>query len=90
MIRVRFNVSKDKCGNDYRPVKWPIHYPYWCTGENSKDFILVAYADNAGEIKDLWPEAEDIESTEEEKINFTSRFPRPEWYNQKEEGGENV
>ena len=28
MIRARFHIRKDDCDNDYRPVKWPIKYPY--------------------------------------------------------------
>lgn len=32
MIRARFYIKKSDCGNDYRPVKWPIKYPYWCSG----------------------------------------------------------
>lgn len=24
MIRARFYIKKSDCGNDYRPVKWPI------------------------------------------------------------------
>ena len=29
MVRARFYIKKKDCGNDYRPVKWPIKYPYW-------------------------------------------------------------
>ena len=68
------------CGNDYRPVKWPIKYPYWCTGESSDTFILVAYADNVEQINELWPEAYGIEAEEVQEIVFTTRFPKPEWY----------
>lgn len=35
MIRARFYIGKDDCDNDYRPVKWPIKYPYWCSAESS-------------------------------------------------------
>lgn len=34
MIRARFHIRKDDCDNDYRPVKWPIKYPYWCSAES--------------------------------------------------------
>lgn len=43
MIRARFFVNKEECEGDYRPLEWPIQYPYWCTGENDSDFVLVAY-----------------------------------------------
>lgn len=82
MLRVRFYVSKKECGDDYRPVKWPIKYPYWCTGETSRDFILVAYVDSIDELKELWPEAKDVESDKVDEIVFTTRFPKPQWYKQ--------
>ena len=84
MIRARFYIKFKECGNDYRPVQWPIKYPYWCTGESSDAFILVAYADNVEQIKELWPEAYDIEAEEVQEIVFTTRFPRPEWYKEEQ------
>ena len=85
MIRARFYVKKKDCDNDYRPVKWPIKYPYWCTGESPDCFIIVTYADNVEHIMELWPEACFIESKEVDAIEFTSRFPKPKWYNKKEQ-----
>lgn len=83
MKRARFFVSKKACKNDYRPIKWPIKYPYWCTRENSGRFILIAYVDSIDELEELWPEAEQIETTEETEIFFSSRFPKPDWYEPK-------
>ena len=81
MIRARFYIKKSDCGNDYRPVKWPIKYPYWCSGESDDSFILVAYAEDEDSIKELWPEAYDINVLEKDtEIRFTLRFPKPEWY----------
>ena len=80
MIRVRFCIKFEDCDDDYRPVKWPIKHPYWCTGQSADSFTLVAYADNEAQVKELWPEAYDIESNKVDKVEFTSRFPRPEWY----------
>lgn len=77
MIRARFYTNED----DYRPVEWPIKYPYWRSGETDEANILIAYADSEDDIKRLWPEAYDIESEEVSEIIFTSRFPRPGWYN---------
>ena len=57
MIKARFYIRKDDCNNDYRPVKWPIKYPYWCSAESSNSFVLVAYAEDENSIKELWPEA---------------------------------
>lgn len=83
MKRARFLVSKKACKNDYIPTKWPVKYPYWCTGEHNRNFILVAYVDSIDELKELWPEAEQIETTEETEIFFSSRFPKPDWYEPK-------
>lgn len=60
MIRARFYIKKSDCGNDYRPVKWPIKYPYWCSGESDDSFILVAYAEDEDSIKELWPIARKV------------------------------
>lgn len=80
MIRARFYIKKSDCGNDYRPVKWPIKYPYWCSAESSNSFVLVAYAEDEDSIKELWPEAYDINVLEKDtEIRFTLRFPKPEW-----------
>lgn len=62
-------------------LKWPIKYPYWCTGESVDAFVIVAYAENVEQIKGLWPEAYMIECEEVNEITFTTRFPKPKWYN---------
>lgn len=80
MIRARFYVNKEKCEGDFRPVKWPIKYPYWCTGEGYDYFVLVAYADSIDELTELWPEASNIDSADVGEISFSDRFPKPEWY----------
>lgn len=80
MIRVIFFVDKGKCDGDYRPLRWPIQYPYWCTGESAHHFVLVAYINSIEELKDLWPEASNIESEEVDKVFFSDRFPKPDWY----------
>ena len=81
MIRVRFQIKFKDCGEDYRPVKWPIKYPYWCTGQTDDAFTLMAYADDIDYILNLWPEASRIEIYKADKIEFSSRFPKPNWYN---------
>lgn len=85
MLRARFYVDMEACGYDYRPVKWPIKYPYWCSGETMNDeYILVAYVDSIEELKELWPEADNIDAKECSKITFTDRFHKPDWYQPKE------
>jgi len=76
MIRVRFKTKE----MDWRPVRWPIQYPYWKSGEGEDYSILIAYADNEKYITDNWPEAYDISIDFVERIVFTDRFWRPDWY----------
>jgi hypothetical protein len=42
--------------------------------------VLVAYANSIEEIKELWPEASSIDVEEVEKVVFTDRFKKPDWY----------
>lgn len=79
MIRARFYTDE----YDWRPVEWPVKYPYWCTGLTFTSNILVAYADDVDYILRLWPEAYDIEWEEVDEIEFSSRFPKPDWYEEK-------
>ncbi len=76
MIRARFKANLD----DYRPVNFPLKHPYWCTGYDDENSIIVAYADNEAEILKNWPEAKDIDYEERDKYTFTDRFPKPEWF----------
>lgn len=76
MLRVRFKVLNP----DYRPIKWPIPHPYWCTGYDFYDAaILVAYADSVEQILELWPDAENIITEEVDAYSFSNRFPKPDW-----------
>lgn len=80
MYRARFKTRSE----DPRPVKWPIKYPYWISGMGSDDMgnydIVIAYVDDEQQLLDLWPEAEDIDMEPDDKPSFSSRFPKPDWY----------
>lgn len=78
MIRARFKADPE----DYRPIKWPPPGPFWCTGYSGDDShaIVVAYVDNEDQVREFWPEAEDIESEERTEYTFTDRFPCPKWW----------
>ncbi len=65
---------------DPRPVKFPPPGPWWCTGTSDTYSIVVAYLPPNESLTDWWPEAAQIESTEHDEIQFSSRFPRPDWY----------
>lgn len=76
MIRARFYTDEA----DFRPIEWPIKYPYWRSGETDRSNVLIAYADSLDDIKRLWPEAYNIDYDKVDNITFTTRFPKPEWY----------
>lgn len=82
MIRARFFLNTAEVMGDYRPVKWPVKHPYWCSGETDKEFNMVAFADDVYEIIENWPEAYTIECTDVNGVYFTDRFPKPDWYNE--------
>ena len=46
MISARFKANE----KGYRPIKWPVKHPYWCTGYGDGYSIVVAYADDEAEI----------------------------------------
>lgn len=76
MLRIRFKANPD----DYRPVKWPIKHPYWCSGTGEDYSILISYADDEDYIYEHWPEAEELEVEEVDGYTFTDRFPKPDWF----------
>ena len=81
MYRARFYANLD----DYRSVKWPVKYPYWRTGESESHSIVVAYVDSIEDVYECWPEAQGINMGDEvDSFLFTSRFEKPEWFNEAE------
>ena len=81
-LRVRFK-SKAK---DYRPIYEPPALPegpWWCSGYDSDDnAILVAYVKSEETLFKQWPEAEiDFHDTVDE-IKFSSRFSKPDRWEQ--------
>ena len=76
MNRYRFKANED----DWRPVTWPPAGPCWCTGYGDGFSVVVAYALDQETILRQWPEAADIDVTEDVPIQFSSRFPQPDWW----------
>jgi len=83
LLRVRFRA------NDSRPIHWPIKYPSWESGFNDDHCIVIAYADSQQYIFDNWPEASHLEIEAVDKIVFTSRFPKPDWFNEEAQDASN-
>ena len=80
-IRVRFKSNADDIRPIYKPPALP-EGPWWCSGYDSDDnAYIIAYVKNEKTIKKQWPEAFDEDMRDEcEKINFTTRFPQPDWW----------
>lgn len=81
MLRVRFKANLE----DYRPVKWPVKHPYWCSGEGGGFSVVISYADDEAYIYENWPEARDLTIEEFDDYVFTSRFPKPDWFDVKKD-----
>jgi len=75
-LRCRFNANLE----DYRPIKFPPPGPFWCSGEGEDYSVIVAYLKTEEQIEEFWPEATNISIQEREEINFTDRFPKPDWW----------
>jgi len=87
-LRVRFFLPGE---DDYRPIKFPPPGPYWCTGYSMRDGgdapVIVAYVKTENQIIEFWPEAADIDIHERDtEIVFTTRFAKPAWWQEIEEG----
>ena len=80
LIRYRF---KTKSINDFRPLidLKDIKMPYWCTGFASDESyaIIVCYLPKEEDLFKYWDDAYDIESSKEDNITYTDRFPKPNW-----------
>lgn len=80
MIRYRF---KTHSVDDYRPLidMAPIKMPWWCTGFGGDESyaIIVCYLPESEDLYKYWDDAYDIESNSVETIQYTDRFPKPNW-----------
>lgn len=77
LYRARFHANE----SDFRSINWPVKYPYWCSGYGENYSIVIAYVESEEEILTNWPEANNIDLEEVDKIVFTSRFKKPDWFN---------
>lgn len=77
--RYRF---KTKSVNDWRPLIYNPQYPSWCSGYagDMSYAIIICFLPDGEDLLKYWDDAFDIEFTEHEKPEFSSRFPKPENY----------
>lgn len=67
---------------DYRPLVFNPKYPWWCSGYSGdmEKAVIVAYLPDKEKLEKYWDDAEDVEFTEEDKLTFSSRFPKPDYF----------
>lgn len=84
--RYRFET---KSTEDYRPLTFDRYYPWWCSGfgfrldNNANTYmvaIIICYLPWEENLKKYWDDAGQVEYTEHEEIEFSLRFPVPDWY----------
>ena len=79
MIRVRFEIPY-YITRDARPKVFYTKWPYWVCGRLPHAILMVAYAEDMKQLMEQWPYANILRCDKTEKIEFTARFYRPEWY----------
>ena len=77
-LRARFHANYD----DSRPVKWPPPGPFWESGFAADESysVVIAYVKDPLQVTHFWPEATNIEYESCDKILFSSRFQKPDWW----------
>lgn len=77
--RYRF---KTKSIKDFRPLVFNPKYPWWCSGSavDESHVTIVAYLPITEDLFKYWDDAFDIDFTEEEKIIFSDRFAKPDYF----------
>lgn len=73
-IRYRFITYSIK---DYRPLEYNPKYPWWCSGETDETATIIAWLPKGEDLKKYWDDADNVETSEHNSIEFTSRFPKP-------------
>ena len=82
MLRYRF---KTKSVEDWRPLidLKDIGMPYWCSGEggcgSDSYAIIICYLPNDEDLLKYWDDAYDIDVQYVDDIEYSSRFPKPEY-----------
>lgn len=82
---IRYRFREDS--GDFRPVVFVKAYPWWCSGYAGDSAIIVAYLPAGKDLKAYWPEAYGVEVLNESATGpiFTSRFPKPDYYDPSDE-----
>ena len=67
---------------DYRPLLFNPAFPWWCSSTaGDESFVgIVAYLPVSERLERYWPDAFEVEYSDEDAITFSSRFPKPAYY----------
>lgn len=76
-LRYRFRTASI---GDYRPLLFNPKFPWWCSGQSDSHATIIAWLPKGESLEKYWDDAEGIEFTEHEKIEFTGRFPKPDYF----------
>ena len=73
---------KTRSVEDYRPLIFNPKYPWWCSGfaSNESYVTIIAYLPKGEDLKKYWDDAFDINTIQHDKIEFSGRFPKPEYF----------
>lgn len=78
-----------KSTEDYRPLIFNPQYPWWCSGYSLggtidepeySSAVIIAYLPEDEDLTKYWDDASDVEFTEHEGIEFSDRFPKPDYF----------
>jgi len=75
--RYRF---RTKALDDYRPLIFNPKYPWWCSGTGEDHAVIIAYLPADEDLLKYWDDAYDVDVEDREEIVFTSRFPKPSYF----------
>lgn len=55
--------------------------PWWCSGEagDGSYVIIICYLSEDEELEKYWDDAYDIEYWTCDQIEYSDRFPKPDW-----------
>jgi hypothetical protein len=76
-LRYRF---KTKSVDDCRPLIFNPKYPWWISGETEDSVIIIAYLPEGESLNKYWDDAEIDFIEKDDKIIFTDRFSKPDWF----------
>lgn len=66
--------------DDPRPLVFNPKFPWWESGFNLTHATIIAWLPLSEDLSVYWDDATDIEFTEHKEIEFSDRFPKPEYF----------